>query len=48
MAKWVVDNQVIEMLYGDNMHVEVIKRCGQVKKQLIDDSLNLHLFRLPE
>ena len=34
LAEYLVEHRVLQLLYGDNMHVEVIRRCAQVSRFL--------------
>eukprot|EP01103_Thecamoeba_quadrilineata_P011019 TRINITY_DN2539_c0_g1_i2.p1 TRINITY_DN2539_c0_g1~~TRINITY_DN2539_c0_g1_i2.p1 ORF type:complete len:2405 (-),score=378.30 TRINITY_DN2539_c0_g1_i2:956-7465(-) len=35
LAKWIKDEKIMESLYGQNMHVELIKRCQDIPRFLV-------------
>ncbi len=35
LTQWILDNQVVQLLLGDSIHMEIIKRCHEVLKFLI-------------
>lgn len=31
-VKWILDNKILEVIFGDSIHIEIVKRCSDIPK----------------